>query len=79
MDKDDIIGAPNGVIIGACSPEGRYVYVIRAKHDEYFIAGNYEEEKNYAEFEWRGVRSAVDWEYLVSSGDVTGMDIYSLC
>ena len=53
-DKDDINGAPSGGMIGACSPEGRYVYVIRANYDRYLVAGNYEEEKDYVEFELWG-------------------------
>ena len=79
VGNDDINGAPNGGIIGACSPEGRYVYVIPAYHDGYLITGNYEEEKDYVEFELWGNKSSMDWEYLVSSRDVAGMDINILC
>ena len=79
VGNDDINGAPNGGIIGACSPEGRYVYVIRANHERYLIAGNYEEEKDYVEFEFHGNKSSMYWEYLVSSRDMAGMDIKILC
>ena len=79
VGKGNSIGAPNGGIIGACSPEGRYVYVIRAKHGKYLITGNYEEEKDYVEFECLGIESSMDWEYLVSSRDVAGMIINILC
>ena len=79
VGNDDINGAPNSGIIGACSPEGRYVYVIRANYDRYLIAGNYEEEKDYVEFELWGHKSSMNWEYLVSSRDVAGMDINILC
>ena len=78
VHKDDVIGAPADGIIGACSPEGRYIYVIRANYDhgKYFIAGNYEEGNDYAEFEYDGLHiSSMDWEYLVSSADVTSMNI----
>ena len=79
VGNDDINGVPNGGVIGACSPEGRYVYVIRAYHDGYLVTGNYEEEKDYVEFELWGNKSSMNWEYLVSSRDVAVMDINILC
>ena len=75
VNKYDITGVPVGAVTGGCSPEGSRNYVIRVKYSGWFIAGNYEEGNEYVEFEYFGYQCSVDWEYLVSNGDVAGMSI----
>ena len=77
VDKDDTNGVPIGGVTRDCSPEGRRIYVIRAYFiDEgVFVAGNYEEGNEYAEYEQSGIKSSMSWEFLVSNYDVAGMEI----
>ena len=66
----------NGVAIGAvtrdCLPGGNCNYVIRAN---YAIVGNYEEGKDYVEYEYYGRKTSMSLEYLVSNEDVAGMGV----
>ena len=72
VDKDDINGVAIGGVTRDCSPEGRRIYVIRASYDTGNVVGNYEEGNGYAEFERFGIQSSMDWEFLVSNGEVAG-------
>ena len=78
VDKNDNIDAPIGAVTGACSLQGRRIYVIRAPYNGRTVAGNYEEGNDYAEIEIYGARMSLDWEYLVSTEEVTGTHVHNL-
>ena len=78
VDKNDTPGVPKGAITGACSPEGKRIYVIRASHGTKLIAGNHEEGNEYAEYEQIRARQSNEWQYLVSNEEAFGMKIYTL-
>ena len=73
INNVDTSGVLYGAVTRDCSP--RRNYVIRASYSGTFIAGNYEEGKDYAEIEYFGYKSSVDWEFLVSNEHVAGMGI----
>ena len=78
VNKTDTIGVPVGAVARDCSPEGSRNYVVLANHNNFFIAGNYQEGNNYAEYELLRCEYAADWKYLVSNEDVTGMGIIQI-
>ena len=71
VNKADTNGMPVGAVTRDCLPEGNCNYAIRVNG----IVGNYEEGKDYVEYESYGCKTSTNWDYLVSNEDVTGMGI----
>ena len=70
VDYDDGDNVPQNAVIGAYSPEGIPVYVVLAKA---YIPGNFEEGNDFAEYALRGRMYSNTWQYLVVSGNVSGV------
>ena len=74
VDNDDTNGVPIGAVTRDWSPEGTRNYVVQAYHNGVSYPGNYEEGRDYAEFQYHGSQLSNDWDHQVSNEDVAGMN-----
>ena len=67
-------GVPQNAVVGGYSPYGNPLYAILAEHyNDMYIAGNYEEGNDYAEYEVEDdTKHAHRWLYLVANGNELG-------
>ena len=69
------LNIPKNAVVGGYSPDGKALYAVLAKHKDngIYIAGNYEEGNDYAEYAMgNDPERAEGWKYLVANGNEPG-------
>ena len=70
---NDGTGVPMCSVVVGFSREGQPIYAVKVNDGRGgYIAGNYEDGKPYAEYELYGAKHSRDWQYIVTTEDISG-------